>query len=409
MHFLFFEHLRTAQESLRHTRMRTLLTVSGVAIGVASITAILALGSGIANIVNSQVEALGDHLAVVRPVTKDSNLIELGNPTPPTTFTTSPLEERDVETISLLKDVELATPLMTLSGAVKSKDEQPSNASILATTPGFEKTTNLPMLAGQFIDTKTNEKAAVLGVQLSLELFGYEDSTGKNFTIRGQEFTVVGVVERQNNPINFNNIDIDRTAIIGFDSGKLFNGGVAQVQQINVLAKDGTNMKNLQSTINDRIARNHSGEDDTAVLVGTEIAEPTSKLFTLIRGSMAAIAGISLVVGGIGIMNIMLVSVAERTREIGLRKAVGASNASIVTQFMIESLIIGLIGGVLGYVSGYALAFFISLLLPYDPVLSWQIAAIAAALAAGTGTLFGIYPAIRASRKNPIESLRRMH
>jgi ABC-type antimicrobial peptide transport system permease subunit len=124
---------------------------------------------------------------------------------------------------------------------------------------------------------------------------------------------------------------------------------------------------------------------------------------------MTVIAAISLVVGGIGIMNIMLVGVAERTREIGLRKAVGASNANIVWQFMVESLIMSILGGALGYVGGYVLAFIISTFLPFDPVISWEIAAIAMGIAIIVGGIFGLYPAIRAAQKDPIESLRQYH
>jgi ABC-type antimicrobial peptide transport system permease subunit len=124
---------------------------------------------------------------------------------------------------------------------------------------------------------------------------------------------------------------------------------------------------------------------------------------------MTVIAAISLVVGGIGIMNIMLVGVAERTREIGLRKAVGASDINIVWQFLTEALIMSILGGLLGYISGYIIAFIISTALPFDPVITWEIAAIAMGIATIVGTIFGLYPAIRAAQKDPIESLRQYH
>jgi len=406
---LLLEHFRTARESLRRTRVRTLLTISGVAIGVASITTILALGSGVTNIINRQVTELGSSIAVVRPTTKETSLLDFGNPLPPTSYTTSPLKERDVLSIEELDEVRAAVPLMTLSGSVRTPEQQAKNALILATTPDFPATTKLTFDEGDFISEVTLENTAVIGSQLAVELFGTNSASGKRFTISGQPFTVVGVLKRQNTPINYNNVDLDRTAIISLDSGKLFNGGVAQIQQINVQAKKGTDMAQLSTKISQQLQRNHDNQRDTEVFVGKAIAAPSSKLFSLINTVMAAIASISLLVGGIGIMNIMLVGVAERTHEIGLRKAVGASNRSIVLQFIIEAIIIGLVGGAVGFVGGYVVAFFVSLLLPYDPSLSWSIAGLAAALSAGVGVLFGLYPAIRAARKDPIESLRRMH
>jgi putative ABC transport system permease protein len=184
---------------------------------------------------------------------------------------------------------------------------------------------------------------------------------------------------------------------------------VAQIQQIDVRAKDGTNMPQFARTMKDALRREHSGENDVDVFVGSSIARPTSDLFRFVSAAMTIIAGISLLVGGIGIMNIMLVGVSERTREIGLRKSVGASNLTIVNQFLVESFIISGLGGVLGFGGGYFVAFVISLFIPYDAAFSWSYVLCAVLLSLGVGVVFGLYPAIRAARKDPIESLRRYH
>lgn len=406
---LFLEHFRTARESLRRTRTRTLLTVTGVAIGVACITAILALSSGITSIFDRQVAAAGDSIALIRPRQEAAKLIDLGNPTPVNAYSTSPLVEEDLGLVRSIDGVSHVAPLMTLSGSLRSKDNTPQTSTILATTPEFASTTPLTVKNGQFIDEASQADMAVIGEQLAIDLFGTDQVIGKLFSIRGQQFTVIGVIKRQNTPINYNNVDLDHTAIITLESGLLFNGGVAQIQQINVKIKDGANMASTERAITERLAKSHDNEQDFDVLSGSEISEPNNRLFILINLVMGVIASISLLVGGIGIMNIMLVSVAERTREIGLRKAVGASSGSIVAQFLIEALIIGVVGGLLGYVGGYFAAFVISLFLPYDPALTWQIAVAAFSLSVGVGTLFGLYPAIRAARKDPIESLRRLH
>lgn len=409
MAILIFEHLRTARESLRRTRSRTLLTILGIAIGVGSITAILALGGGLTNIINQQVAEVGDSIAIVRPQVKTSSLLDFANPTPQTAYSTSPITERDYTDIQKIENIEAAVPLMTISGSTRSRDANPPISTVLATTPDFIKTTPIEFRDGQFIDASTLENTAVIGYELSLNLFRTNDSVGKIFNVHGQRFTVIGVMKKQNNPINYNNVDLDHAAIISLTSGKLLNQGVAQIQQINIKAKPGTDMTNIKTSVEKRLMANHEQEADVTVLVGQQIATPTSRLLQLVNAVMGAIAGISLLVGGIGVMNIMLVGVSERTREIGLRKAVGASNRSIVQQFMVESIMLGLLGGLVGYLSGYGLAFMISLFLPYDPVINWQIAAFAGALSIGVGTIFGVYPAYKAAKKHPIESLRRLH
>ena len=405
---LLLEHFRTARESLKRTRLRTLLTVTGVAIGVASITTILALSSGIARIFESQVASAGDSIALIRPRQEPTKLIDLGNPTPVNAYSTSPLTQEDVSTVHSIKDTPHVAPLMTLSGSVRSKDSSPEISTVLATTPEFSQITPVIIESGQFIDDSSQADMAVIGEQLAIDLFGTDQVIGKLFSIRGQPFTVIGVMKRQNAPINYNNIDLDHAAVITLESGLLFNGGVAQIQQINVKVAKNASMPTVKRTIEDQLTKSHHDERDFDVLTGSEISEPNNRLFIIINFVMGVIASISLLVGGIGIMNIMLVSVTERTREIGLRKAVGASSGSIVVQFLIEALIIGIFGGLLGYIGGYIVAFFISLFLPYDPAITWQIAAAAFGLSVGVGTIFGIYPAVRAARKDPIESLRRL-
>lgn len=406
---LLSDHYRTARQSLDRSRMRTFLTMLGVAIGVASITAILALAGGVNKVIGKQVSELGGQIAVVRPLSGKATLADLSNPSPSNAYSTSPLSERDVSAIASLEQTDAVAPLMTLSGSVRTNSVTPAESTIVATTPSFMEITNMPVSDGQFIDSVTKQNTAVIGTQLSIDLYGTEQSIGQNFLIRGQPFTIIGVLKRQNTPINYHNVDFDHAAIISLESGKLFNGGVAQIQQINVKAKPSADMNTFKGDIEQTLIRNHDDQKDVDVFVGREIAKPTSELFKFVSVVMAVVASISLVVGGIGIMNIMLVGVSERTREIGLRKAVGASGGTIISQFLIESLIISILGGLLGFLGGYFIAFVVSLAIPYDPTFSWGIVGWALALSVGVGAVFGLYPAIRAARKDPIESLRRYH
>jgi ABC-type antimicrobial peptide transport system permease subunit len=408
MRLFIIEHGQNAYYSLKSTKMRTVLTTLGVAIGVASITAILSLGSGITQVISRQVQALGGNIAVVRPgIPSDDQSIT--NPTIEQSYTLSTLTEQDLTDIEAIDGVDSAAPIMITGGSIKSSSATVQKDAILATTPALLDIANLPIRDGQFIDSVTNKDTAVIGNQLSVDLFGTDQSIGQTFKLRGQTFTVIGILKGINDPINFNNVDFDNTAIISLESGKSFHQGIAQIQQINVRAKDAKDLPKIMREVDTRLTKNHLGEKDFSTLTGDEISRPTSRFFTSLINIMTIIAGISLLVGGIGIMNIMLVGVAERTREIGLRKSVGASNSNIVWQFLVESLIISLLGGIFGYIGGYALAFMISGFLTFTPAFTWEIVAAAFGTSLGVGILFGIYPALRAARKDPIESLRHYH
>jgi putative ABC transport system permease protein len=410
IHLYIFEHLQNAYFSLRATRLRTLLTTLGVAIGVASITTILALSGGVTKVVSSQVSALGGSVTVVRPGVVSRNLDNFANPTIEQTYTTSTITEEDMASIQKIPHVTAVAPLMILSNTLHSAiNNKHIVSTVVATTPDLASTTELPIESGQFLDPTLNRDSAVIGSQLSISLFGTAESIGQTFTLRDHTFTVIGVLKYLNNPINYNAVDFDNAAIISLESGKAFHQGIAQIQQIDIRSDSTSALPAVMHAISTALTKNHQGEKDFTVLSGKDISQPTSRFFLAITSVMTVIAAIALFVGGIGIMNIMLVGVAERTREIGLRKSVGASSANIAWQFLTEALILSLVGGVIGYVGGYFIAFAISTMLPFNPVITWQIAAISLGMSVGVGVVFGLYPALRAARKDPIESLRQYH
>lgn len=405
MRLLFLNHIQNARQSLQSNRARSALTMLGVTIGVASITAILALSGGASKIIGNQIDLLGGNIAVIRPgviadTIPDITQVQLHNG-----YTTSTLTESDIKYIENTSHVQSVAPLMILSGTIKAGSIAPSGSLIVATTPDLAGISNLDLRDGQFLDEAISQNTVVIGTQLSINLFGTESSIGSTLKIRDQPFTVIGVLKRMNNPINYNSVDFDNAAIVNFAIGKKLNQDVTQIQQINVKADSTAELDQAVTAIDKTLQTSHGGENDFSILTGNQISRPTSQLFYMIAGVTTAIATISLLVGGIGIMNIMLVTVAERTREIGIRKALGASNVDISWQFLIESLAISLGGGAIGYISGYILAFSVSSFLEFSPVINWQIASVALAISIVMGTLFGLYPAIRAASKDPIESL----
>lgn len=407
MRFLIAAHYENARQSLKGSRLRTSLTMLGVAIGVASITAIMALGAGASSIIGRQVDALGGNIAVIRPTTVTSDAItHLTQLQSSANFASSTLTMADAEAVKEIEDVEAVAPITTLSGPIKGESDHALRGTVVATTPDFMKVSSLKIRVGQFFDSRVSASTVVLGPQMSIKLFGTEDAIGKKVTIRDHAFTVIGVFERSNQPVNYNSIDFDDAVVMNTTGIELTGADGLQIQQINVKSSSVTMLHDVVATINKTLLDRHSDQADFEVLTGSEIAQPTSQLFLTVAGVTTAVAGISLLVGGIGIMNIMLVNVAERTREIGLRKAVGARRSDIAWQFLIESIIISLGGGVIGFALGYAGAFVVSTFLTFDPILNWQIAVLAVGVSLVTGVLFGLYPASRAAAKDPIRALR---
>lgn len=407
MKILFLNHIQNARDSLRSNRMRSALTMLGITIGVASITAILALSGGASKIVSDQVDALGGNIAIIRPGHVETDgFDQLSHFSTQQSFITSTLTDYDVESLAKIDNIAAVAPIMLLSGAVIGGNEGPKNTPIVATTPEFEKVSGIKIKEGQFLDPDLYDNTAVIGPQLSVNVYGTEGSIGKTLTIRGSTFTIVGILERTNMPMNYNGVDLDNAVIINQASGKELNQGSVQIQQINIQATSVAALDQVIIDTNKTLLKNHLDEADFSVLSGSDIAQPASQLFSILAAVTAVIAAISLLVGGVGVMNIMLVNVAERTREIGIRKAVGANNIDIVSQFLIESLFLSIGGGISGYILGYAAAFGITTFMTFNPIFTWEIALSALVVSLVVGTLFGLYPAIRAAKKDPITALK---
>ena len=399
-------NIENALESLRANRLQTFLTMLGVMIGISSVVIIFSLSGGVSSMISNQIMSEGGALAVIRPkelTANNKNVIT--SLATSRAFTQSSIKDEDLGLVSKAKDVSAVAPLANFSAKLKGDGEE-KYANLLATSPNLDQTTSLKVREGQFIAESANANTVVIGDQMAIDLFGTTQALGKEISMKGEKFIVIGVLAHQSSPINFSNVDFNNTAIIPYVTAKRIIGENLQIQQVNIRVKSVNKLSQVQKEIENGILKNHNGEQDFEVLTGKNISHPSDKFIELSTVILAIVASVSLVVGGIGIMNIMLVNVSERTREIGIRKALGANNLHILFQFLTESMIISLSGGFFGYLIGYAFSFGVSMFLPFSPIISWQIAVLVCGVSVIVGVIFGLYPAFRAARKDPIVSLR---
>jgi putative ABC transport system permease protein len=403
----WFVDLKIAITNLKATKVRTALTILGIVIGVASVTAIFALGEGAKNMVRGQINQLGNDIITIRPgklALNEAGSLFSSGVLP--TFSSSTLTERDLDTIRATEGVQKAAPFMFVTGSI-AINQRAVGGTIIATTADCAKTLNFNLRSGEFLSNSIVRETVVLGHDLAIQLLGSDVAIGQKVTLRGQEFTVVGILKSFDSSIAVSNaVDLNRSAFVSMEAGKSFNQGIAQIQQITVKADDANQTTTTARTLHDSLLKNHGGEEDFSVLRPEEALELTDQLFRVLTTFISAIASISILVGGIGIMNIMLVSVTERTREIGIRKAVGATNRQVLSQFMIEALVMTLAGGIFGIATGYAAAFVVGTFLGFMPGITAGIVGISMGIALLVGLLFGAWPAFKAARKDPIEALR---
>lgn len=408
MALLLRTHYNLAKSSLKQNKVRSFLTCLGIAIGVASIILILSLTGSINRLISTQVKALGDDLIVIRPsVQKDAIDDVIEELTTANQYTKSNLTLDDINTIKTIGDVTAVAPIAVSQNTLHG-ERVVDSGTVIGTSPDLQKILNLSLKDGTFIrdpSISSLTNTAVIGRDLSLQLFGTADSVGKTFTLQNQRFIVTGTLTESEDPINFNNVNFDNSVLVPAESLAKLDQNI-QVQQINVKVSSVNIVPDTAAEIEQALIKKKNGDHNWSISYGDKISHPAGTLFNIISSILTLVAGISLVVGGIGVMNIMLVSVAERTHEIGVRKAIGATNMNIFLQFLFESLILSLLGGIVGFLLGYILAFLVSTITPFAPYISWEIILAVVYISLIVGTAFGLFPAIKAARKNPIDSLK---
>ncbi|HIK88268.1 MAG TPA: FtsX-like permease family protein [Dehalococcoidia bacterium] len=406
----------TALGSVGANKLRAGLTLLGIVIGVSSVIAMMAVGRGAQVSVTSRISDLGTDLITVRPGNQALRFAFFGGG-----GNSDVLSFEDALALKdavFTPDVRLVAPENSFSGSAVVGGEN-TFVSGVGVTAEYIDARNLTIASGRNIsnaDVQNTALVAVLGSQISESLFGNRDPIGATAKISGRQFTIVGVLESQQgtifNPDNSVLVPIT-TAHYRVNGGKGLLDSIA-VSSINILATSEKTVESARASIATVLRLRHelTADDDDDFLITTqqdtiETLEGTQGTFVILLGS---IAGISLLVGGIGVMNIMLVSVTERTREIGIRRAVGAKRRDILFQFVTEAVLMTFGGGVLGVLAGWAIAYFGNGATVdgdiIETVIETHIAVIALAVSVAVGLFFGIYPAVRAASLNPIEALR---
>ncbi|TCB99128.1 FtsX-like permease family protein [Micromonospora zingiberis] len=388
------EAWRVAADALRANRMRSLLTMLGVIIGVASVVLLVAIGTGTKQTVEQQVEGLGSNLLLVVP-----GRLDVGSAP-----AVSPLTLQDVEAVGRVVGDPARVAVTVASGAtVRAGNRQDFTTvqGVLETTPTvFAR----ELARGRYLtrsDVDTGRRVAVLGDSVARVLFPDREAVGQQINVAGVRFRVIGVFTPLGQSLG---VDRDDEVHIPVTAAQRLYG-TQRVDAIAVKAPDRDRIDDLGQRIVAELNGRHPGTEFSAV-TQEQILGVLGDILGILTGVLAAIAGISLLVGGVGVSNIMLVSVRERTREIGLRKAVGARPRDIGVQFLLEAVLLTSIGGLTGMALGVGGALLVAAVSPIPAAVTWWSLALAFGVSAAVGIVFGVVPAQRAGRLDPVVALR---
>ena len=394
------ENILLAFSSIMANKMRSFLTMLGIIIGIAAVVAISAIGNGGKYQIQKSMEQFGTNRLMLYMNWEKQEEMRLRDY----------INDRDIEAIKNIKGVEAVSPLYEDSNSIQVKDNK-MDVILIGANEDSEKITNVKMVKGRFINNQDVENftnSMVISEKEARELFGTMEVLGENITLNSYwgpvDFRIVGVTEYEENL---------------FSSG--MNGGRAQIYVpissimriygetvyygVNMKISNGEDMDQIGEQVIRLLERLHHNKDMYTVFNLEEMIQTVNSVINTVITVLALIAGIALLVGGIGIMNIMLVSVSERIREIGIKKAIGAKRRTILLQFLTESSIISLVGGAIGIGLGFVIAMVASALLKMPPLISVKEVVFASLLAIAIGTIFGVYPANRAAKMDPIEAL----
>lgn len=398
--------LQETYSALKSNKVRTGLTMLGIVIGISSVIAMVSIGNGAKSSIQSSIQSIGSNLILVTPGAQRSFGGASGGRGNAQTLTVE-----DAEAITAKIEGILTTAYIVSSRQQITATGTNTNTNIIGTNSNYATVRNITVDDGAFITdgaVDSASKIAVIGPTTRDDLFGIDsEAVGQSIRIKGIQFKIIGVTKAKGGS-GFSNSD--DTVYIPYTTAQRYITGNRYLSEIDISAIDSSATTQVQSDITNLLLERHKISDPTKADFSTlnqsdiiATASSVTSTFTILLG---AVAGISLIVGGIGIMNMMLTTVTERTREIGLRKAIGAKKRDINIQFLIESVVLTFLGGVIGTILGWAISFIVTKLGILQTSVTISSVLLAFGVSAAIGIIFGYYPARRASNLNPIEALR---
>jgi putative ABC transport system permease protein len=404
------ESVRFALSGISANKMRSILTTLGIVIGISAVITLLAVGAGTSNMIKDQIGKLGTNVLTVNRALATGGRTTGGSATGTRTQSTNLTlaDQQSLDDPVLAPDIATTAPVVQAQAITATLGTSThSITSTLGTTPAYFGITNFTPTAGRLLnDTDAGQAVVVLGNSVAVDLAANVSTlVGQTVSLNGQNFTVAGVLApKGTSGLN----DPDDVAMVPYTTAQdKFTGYSPSLSSIQVQAKSADVMTQAQNEIQQILDARHqvtSANRDYQVRNQAQVlstATTTTQTLTIL---LSAVAGISLLVGGIGVMNIMLVTVTERTREIGIRKAIGATRGNIVLQFLVESLIISILGGIVGILIGFGASSFE--IAGIKPEVQWWTVWLSVLVSAGIGLVFGIYPANKAAKLRPIDALR---
>ena len=393
-YFIFI--LKSAFFDFSRNKGRTLLTSLGILIGVLSVVLLISLGLGLKRYIQGQFDSLGANLLFITP----------GGSTQGGAGTTVAFDERDIARLKRVKGVEYSVPLATVNTSVTFGGKEEKNLTLVSTTADFFPTRNIKAEYGRTFtkqDTDKRAKVVVIGPKVSDKFFGSPGAAiGQQITIRKQKLKIIGVVEKKGGGVG-GGPDIDSYMYIPNKTGYSIVNPDRKIFAMNLKITNADVLPAVKREVRKELEKRYN-KDSFQILEPTDIISLINSIFGVLNGVLIAIAGISLVVGGIGIMNIMYVTVSERTKEIGIRRAIGARKGDILYQFLLESTILSVFGGALGLLLAYLIVLGISIVFPaYIDAMS---VIVALSVSSIIGIVFGVFPAKKAADLSPMEAIR---
>ncbi len=400
---MYKEGFLMAWSSLVANKMRSLLTMLGIIIGVAAVIALVSIGYGVRQQITESISSLGSNLLMVYPGAPRTPGVR------PVAGANKTIKLSDYEAVSKMDSVQAASPVASNSYLTVYMSKN-WTTTVNGANADFQYVNNWTMKSGRFItdsQIERRERVAVIGATVAKNLFGNEDPIGKDIRIHKNSFKIVGVLDEKGSGTMGN--DQDDVIVVPYTTMMERVMGVDYLRMIYIQAKEGQDLERVQADIENILRVRHGIKnpdlDDFNVNNMASIMKAVEENTATMTLFLGAVAAISLLVGGIGIMNIMLVSVTERTREIGVRKALGATYRTIITQFLIEAVVISLVGGAIGIVVGIGASQLIATVAKLKTVVTTGPILLSFGFSMFIGLVFGLYPARKAAKLNPIDAL----